>query len=398
MKYALVHDWLVTYAGAERVLESLVELLPDADLFSLVDNLPSRERFFIRGKPVHTSFLQRVPFARSRYRHFFPLMPLAIEQLDLAGYDVVVSSSHAFAKGVLTRGDQVHVSYVHTPIRYAWDLQHEYLRQAGLERGLRSVVVRLMLHYIRQWDRATADRVDVFVCNSRHIARRIWRAYRRQAVVVYPPVEVDRFQCGHDREDFYLAASRFVPYKRMATIAQAFARLPDRRLIMIGDGPELRRVRSQAPPNVQVLGYQSFDVLRDHMRRCRGFIFAAEEDFGITPVEAQACGAPVIAYGRGGVTESVVDGTTGLFFNEQTPESIAEALERFERMKRAFEPEAIRENSLRFRPEIFQNRMRSVITQAGDSLGRTCRSNSWSDRVDMDELVPVGEGALGLTG
>src|SRR5579872_503350 len=398
MKYALVHDWLVTYAGAERVLESLVELLPDADLFSLVDNLPSRERFFIRGKPVHTSFLQRVPFARSRYRHFFPLMPLAIEQLDLTGYDVVVSSSHAFAKGVLTRGDQVHVSYVHTPIRYAWDLQHEYLRQAGLERGLRSVVVRLMLHYIRQWDRATADRVDVFVCNSRHIARRIWRAYRRQAVVVYPPVEVDRFQCGHDREDFYLAASRFVPYKRMATIAQAFARLPDRRLIMIGDGPELRRVRSQAPPNVQVLGYQSFDVLRNHMRRCRGFIFAAEEDFGITPVEAQACGAPVIAYGRGGVTESVVDGTTGLFFNEQTPESIAEALERFERMERAFEPEAIRENSLRFRPEIFQNRMRSVITQAGDSLGRTCRSNSWSDRVDMDELVPVGQGALGLTG
>ncbi len=398
MKYALVHDWLVTYAGAERVLESLVELLPDADLFSLVDNLPSRERFFIRGKPVHTSFLQRVPFARSRYRHFFPLMPLAIEQLDLTGYDVVVSSSHAFAKGVLTRGDQVHVSYVHTPIRYAWDLQHEYLRQAGLERGLRSVVVRLMLHYIRQWDRATADRVDVFVCNSRHIARRIWRAYRRQAVVVYPPVEVDRFQCGHDREDFYLAASRFVPYKRMATIAQAFARLPDRRLIMIGDGPDLRRVRSQAPPNVQVLGYQSFDVLRDHMRRCRGFIFAAEEDFGITPVEAQACGAPVIAYGRGGVTESVVDGTTGLFFNEQTPESIAEALERFERMERAFEPEAIRENSLRFRPEIFQNRMRSVITQAGDSLGRTCRSNSWSDRVEMDELVPVGQGALGLTG
>ena len=313
MKFAIVHDWLVTYAGAERVLQSLLDLLPDADLFALIDTLSPQERFFIHNKPVHTSFLQRVPFARSRYRHFFPFMPLAIEQLDLSEYDAVVSSSHAFAKGVLTRGDQVHISYVHTPIRYAWDMQHEYLRQAGLERGLRSAAVRLVLHYIRNWDHATADRVDVFVCNSQHIARRIWRSYHRNAVVVYPPVDVDSFQCGHDRDDFYLAASRFVPYKRMATIAEAFARLPDRRLVMIGDGPELRRVAKQASPNVQLLGYQPFEVLHEHMRRCRAFVFAAEEDFGITPVEAQACGAPVIAYGRGGVTESVDRRQNGAF-------------------------------------------------------------------------------------
>ena len=201
-------------------------------------------------------------------RHFFPLMPLAIEQLDLSEYDAVVSSSHAFAKGVLTRGDQVHISYVHTPIRYAWDMQHEYLRQAGLERGLRSTVVRLMLHYIRNWDRSTADRVDVFVCNSQHIARRIWRAYRRHATVIYPPVDVDRFQCGHDRDDFYLAASRFVPYKRMATIAEAFARLPNRRLIMIGDGPEFRRVAKQAAPTC------SFWVI-NHSKCCMNTCVAA---------------------------------------------------------------------------------------------------------------------------
>jgi glycosyltransferase involved in cell wall biosynthesis len=229
--------------------------------------------------------------------------------------------------------------------------------------------------------------VDVFVCNSRHIARRIWRAYRRHSVVVYPPVDVDRFQCGHDREDFYLAASRFVPYKRMATIARAFAQLPHRRLIMIGDGPELRRVARQATPNVQLLGYQPFDVLHDHMRRCRAFLFAAEEDFGITPVEAQACGAPVIAYGRGGVTESVINGTTGLFFDQQTPEAIAAAVDRFEHVQDTFDPDAIRENSLRFRPEIFQTRMRSVISQAAESLGRNRLSTSWVDPIEIDERM-----------
>ena len=372
------------------MLQSLLDLLPDADLFTLIDSLRPQERFFIHDKPVHTSFLQNIPFARSKYRHFFPLMPLAIEQLDLSEYDAVVSSSHAFAKGVLTRGDQVHISYVHTPIRYAWDMQHEYLRQAGLERGLRSTAVRLMLHYIRNWDRSTADRVDVFVCNSQHIARRIWRSYRRHATVVYPPVEVDRFRCGHDRDDFYLAASRFVPYKRMATIAKAFAYLPGRRLIMIGDGPEFRRVAKQAPPNVQLLGYQPFDVLHEHMRRCRAFLFAAEEDFGITPVEAQACGAPVIAYGRGGVTESVIDGRTGFFFDEQTPEAIASAVERFEQRQDAFEPEAIRQNSMRFRPEIFMNRMRSVIARAVDSQDRDGRSKSRAPRQATAEPLAVG--------
>jgi glycosyltransferase involved in cell wall biosynthesis len=391
MKYAIVHDLFISYAGSERVVERLLELLPDADLFSLIDSLPPQDRFFLQNKPVHTSFLQTVPFARSKHRHFFPLMPLAVEQFDLSAYDVIVSSSHAFAKGVLTRGDQVHVSYVHTPIRYAWDMQHEYLREAGLDRGLRSAAVRLILHYIRNWDSATADRVDYFVCNSQHIAKRIWRTYRRRAEVVYPPVDVDLFQCGRDRDDFYLAASRFVPYKRMMTIAKAFARLPDRRLIMIGDGPELRRVARQVTPNVQLLGYQPFEVLHDHMRRCRAFLFAAEEDFGITPVEAQACGAPVIAYGRGGVTESVVDGTTGLFFDEQTPEAICSAVERFEQVREVFEPDAIRENSRRFRPDVFLDRMRSIIAHAADSLGKNARPKSRIDQRTAYEPIGVGE-------
>jgi glycosyltransferase involved in cell wall biosynthesis len=391
MKYALVCDWLVTYAGAERMLQCILDLLPDADLFALIDALKPEERFFIHDKPVHTSFLQHVPFARSRYRHFFPLMPLAIEQLDLSSYDVVLSTSHAFAKGVLIRADQMHVAYVHTPVRWAWDLHHDYLREAGLDRGLRSMVVRLLLHYIRNWDHATADRADMLLCSSQCIARRIWRTYRRRATVVHPPVEVDRFQCGRDRDDFYFAASRFVPYKRMMTIAEAFAHLPGRRLVMIGQGPELRRVASRGFPNVQLLGFQPFDVLHEHMRRCRAFIFAAEEDFGLLPLEAQACGAPVIAYNRGGVAETVVDGTTGVFFDAQTPEAIAAAVERFERSRNAFEPEAIRENAMRFRPEIFMNRMRSIIERAGDRLNRKRRLRPSADRSHLDEATAVAQ-------
>src|SRR5690349_9323260 len=308
MKYALVHDWLVDYSGSERVLERLIDLVPEADLFSLVEFLSEGQRKFIRDKPVQTSFLQNLPFAKSKYRYLFPLMPMAIEQFDLTDYDVIVSSSHAFAKGIITRGDQFHVSYVHTPIRYAWELQHEYLRQAGYDKGTKGRIIRLLLHYVRNWDLGTANRVDLFVCNSHYIANRIWRTYRRQAEVVYPPVDVHKFDLETNKEDFYLAASRFVPYKHMNTIVQAFAKLPNRKLFVIGDGPEYRNVAKNLPPNVTLLGFQPFDVLHEYMRKARAYVFAADEDFGIMPVEAQACGTPVIAFGRGGATETVVPG------------------------------------------------------------------------------------------
>lgn len=368
MKLALVHDWLVDYSGSERVLEQLIQLMPEADLFTLIDNLPADGRGFVRDKTTRTSFLQRLPFARSKYRHYFPLMPLAVEQFDMSEYDVIVSSSHAFAKGILTRGDQFHISYVHTPVRYAWELQHEYLKQAGYDRGLKGGLIRALLHYVRQWDLGTANRVDLFVCNSRYVADRVWRTYRRPAEVVYPPVDVDRFEVETNKEDFYLAASRFVPYKRMQTIVDAFAQIPDRQLIVIGDGPEYERVAQNLPPNVQLLGYQPFDVLHEKMRQARAFVFAADEDFGIMPVEVQACGTPVIAYRRGGVTETVIDGETGVFFDEQSPKAIAEAVRRFESIEGTFEPFEIRENAERFHTDVFLRKMDAIIEHAMENV------------------------------
>jgi len=336
-RVAIVHDWLVVWGGAEGVLRELVALFPDCDLFSVVDFLSDRDRARLFGKHAKTTFIQNLPFAKKKYRVYLPLMPLAIEQLDLSEYDLVISSSHAVAKGVITGPDQMHICYCHSPIRYAWDLQHQYLRQTGLTRGLKSLSARLILHYIRVWDMRTASGVDLFIANSAYIARRIRKLYRRDAQVVHPPVDIAMFTARLDKEDFYFTASRLVPYKRVDLIVEAFAKMPQRRLIVIGDGPEMERIRKLAKPNVTLLGFQSNEVLRDHLQRARAFVFAAEEDFGILPVEAQACGTPVIAFGKGGALETVIgldnaEGkpATGLFFGEQTVPAVIDAVERFE--------------------------------------------------------------------
>jgi glycosyltransferase involved in cell wall biosynthesis len=323
-------------------------------------------------------------------------MPLAVEQFDLSDYDLVVSSNHAFAKGVLTRADQLHLSYVHTPIRYAWDLYHEYLRQAGLTRGIRSAIVRLTMHYLRAWDRLTADRVDVFVANSHYIARRIAKTYRREAHVIYPPVDVDSFPYSEAKEDFYLAASRVVPYKRLELIVEAFATTPHRQLVVIGDGPGLDALRQKAAANTRVLGYQPFEILADYMRRARAFVFAAEEDFGIIPVEAQACGTPVIAFGRGGSRETVVEGKTGLFFAEQTVRSLHAALDEFERQEHGFHADVIRKHAERFRPE----RFRSQVAQLIDHLMDRHRHGDQQRQTDVaiqDRTRPEWAGADATT-
>lgn len=359
MRVAVVHDWLVTYAGSERVLEQILLCFPQADLFSLVDFLPQEQRGFIQDRPVQTSFIQRLPRARAAYRSYLPLMPLAVEQFDLRGYDVVISSSHAVAKGVLTGPDQLHLSYVHTPIRYAWDLQPQYLREAGLERGVKGALARALLHYMRLWDQRTAAGVDVFVANSHYIARRIRKAYRREAEVIYPPVDVESFTLHEHKEDFYLAASRMVPYKRMDLIVEAFSQMPGRKLVVIGDGPDFEKVKAKAAPNVQMMGYQPFSSLKEHMQRAKAFVFAAEEDFGIIPVEAQACGTPVIAYGKGGALETVQEGVGGVFFSEQTPRAIIEAVERFE--QQTWTPSAIRQTVERFGAERFRQQFRSLV-------------------------------------
>ncbi|CAM2165414.1 D-inositol-3-phosphate glycosyltransferase [Paraburkholderia sacchari] len=366
-RVAIVHDWLVTYAGAERVLEQIIDCFPDADLFSVVDFVEDKDRKFLRGKRATTSFIQRLPKARTKYRAYLPFMPLAIEQLDVSGYDVVISSSHAVAKGVLTGPDQFHISYVHSPIRYAWDLQHQYLQESHLTRGPKSMLARLILHYIRNWDVRTSNSVDQFVANSSFIARRIHKVYQREAEVVYPPVDVDSFELETSKEDFYLTASRLVPYKKIDLIVEAFSRMPGKRLVVIGDGPDMQKVRAKAGPNVEVMGYQPFSVLHDRMRRAKAFVFAAEEDFGISVVEAQACGTPVIAYGKGGALETVRDSgshPTGLFFEEQRAESIIAAVESFERDPQRFRAEDCRANAERFSATHFREQFFARVARA----------------------------------
>ncbi|WP_144107643.1 glycosyltransferase family 4 protein [Paraburkholderia sp. BCC1886] len=363
MKVAIVHDWLVVSGGAEKVLKSIIECFPKADLFSIVDFLEDRD--CVKGKSVNTSFIQRLPFAKKRYRAYLPLMPLAIEQLDLSSYDLVISSSHAVAKGVLTGPNQVHVSYVHSPIRYAWDLQHQYLKESHLASGLKSVMARVLLHYIRGWDSRSANGVDHLVANSQFIARRIKKAYQRESTVIYPPVDLKNMTLRTQKEDFYVTASRMVPYKRIDMIVQAFSKTPERRLVVIGDGPEMKKIKSFAGDNVTILGHQPYEVLVDHFQRARAFVFAAEEDFGISVVEAQACGTPVIAFGRGGALETVVglphEQPTGVFFREQTPESLNEAVVRFERNAGLFDPKQCRRNAERFSTENFKASLTSFV-------------------------------------
>lgn len=384
MKTAIVHDWLVVSGGAERVLEQMLQVIPDADLFSLIDFLPESERGFLGGRGVRTSFLQRMPGARSHYRNYLALMPLAIEQFDLSAYDLVVSSSHAVAKGVLTGPDQLHLCMCYSPMRYVWDLQHQYLRESGLDRGLRSAVARRLLHRVRNWDARTGNGVDEFIAISRFVARRIRKAYRRDSTVIYPPVDVETFSPGPSREDFYLTASRLVPYKRVDLVVDAFAALPESTLVVIGDGPEASRIRGRAGPNVRVLGHQPVNVLRDHMQRARAFIFAAEEDFGIVPLEAQACGTPVIALDRGGARETIRgldhDQPTGVFFAEQTPESLREAIARFTREELRITPAACRTNALRFAPDRFRREFATFVQDRfcrfQEELGRTDRGST----------------------
>lgn len=380
MKVAIVHDWLVADGGAERVLHELLDLFPQADLYSTVFFVPEEQRGFLSGRIPRTTFIQKLPFARTRYRSYLPLMPLAIEQLDMSEYDLVISSSYAVAKGVITGPAQVHVCYLHSAARYAWDLQHAYLREAGLERGLRGLIARWMLHRFRIWDVRTAHGVDHLLTNSAFVARRAKKIYGREAAVVYPPVDIDAFVPGGEKEDYYLTASRLVPYKKIPLIVEAFARTPERRLVVIGDGPDMATVRARAGANVTILGYQPREVVIEHMRRARAFVFAAEEDFGIVPLEAQASGTPVIAYGRGGSLETVEGAAdasrTGVFFDEQSAEAIGAAIDEFETLPAGGWAAACRRNATRFSTEVFRRRFISEVETAIDAAGVAGRADA----------------------
>ncbi len=368
MKTAIVHEWFVTYVGSEKVVEQLLALYPEADIFTLVDFLPASEREFLKGRKIHTSFIQKLPLAKKYYRQYLPWMPLAIEQFDLSEYELIISSSHAVAKGVLTAPDQLHISYVHSPMRYAWDMQHQYLRETGLDKGIFSWYTRRLLHRMRLWDYRTANGVDWFVANSRFIARRIWKVYRREAKVIHPPVQIENFPLQESKSDYYLAASRMVPYKKMDLIVEAFNRMPKKRLVVIGEGPGLRKVKANAKSNIEVLGYQPTGILSQYMQGARAFLFAAREDFGIMPLEAQACGTPVIAFGEGGALETIrgLDDAqpTGVFFKEQTPEAIINAVDLFEANDHKITPAVCRKNSEGFSPQRFRSEFAQFVEEA----------------------------------
>jgi len=384
MKVAVVHDWFTAKAGGENCVEEILRMYPGADIFTLVDFMPDDQRGFMDGHRITTSFIQRLPRARKSYRSYLPLMPIAIEQFDLTPYDLVISTSSAVAKGVITGPDQRHLCYIFSPIRYAWDLQHTYLRESGLTTGLKGAFARAILHYIRLWDVRTAAGVDEFVAISDFVAARVWKAYRRASTVVYPPVDLDRFRLDETpREDYYVTASRMVPYKRIPMIVEAFAGMPDRRLVVIGDGPDMDAARRAAGPNVEILGRQPGEVLRHHLSRARAFVFAAEEDFGIAPIEAQACGTPVLALARGAARETIrghagqegapgqeavggqewAGGRTGFFFHEQTADAIVEAVRRHEPMLASIRSADCRANAERFAADTFRDGIRRAVSR-----------------------------------
>ena len=361
MKKALVHDWFSVYAGAEKCVESFTNIWDDFDVYSLIDFLDEKDReIILKGKKANTSFIQNLPFAKKKYRNYLPFFPLAIEQFDLSEYDVILSSSHAVAKGVLTHSNQLHISYVHTPIRYAWDLYFQYLKESGLDKGLKGKLAKYFLHKIRMWDISTINRVDYYIANSHYIARRIKKVYGKDADVIYPPVDVEKFEFYDKKEEFYLTASRMVPYKKIDLIVETFAKL-GKKLVVIGTGPDEQKIKSFANEHIEFLGFASDEVLLDYMQRAKAFVFAAEEDFGIVPVEAQACGTPVICLGKGGTKETVIDSKTGVHFLEQSVESLSQSISKFETM--AFDYEAIREHALKFSKERFEKEMEAFVNE-----------------------------------
>ena len=367
LNYALVHEWLTPRAtgGSELVVQEILTCI-DADLYALIDFESTNPDSYLHQRQIGTTFLQHLPGAKSGVQKYLPLMPLAIEQLDLRQYDVILSSSHAVAKGVLATPQQLHLCYCHTPMRYAWDLTFDYLHQSRLGHGLPGILTRYLLHRIRQWDVLSANRVDHFIANSRFTAQRIWRCYRRQADVIYPPVNVSRFTYNPDKEDFYLTVCRLVGYKQVAPIVEAFNQ-NGKNLVIIGTGTELARLQQIAKSNVSILGYQSNSVVQDYLSRARAFVYAACEDFGIVLVEAQACGTPVIAYGVGGAAETVLDIRsypdcgTGILFPTQTTAAIMAAIATFETYHQQFQPAQIRIHAEKFADSVFRSQYLSLI-------------------------------------
>lgn len=364
MKVAIIQEWLVTVGGSDKVVKAILDVFPDADIYTLVAKKEVCDELGIPWSKVHTSFIQKMPLGTKKHRAYLPFFPFAIEQFDLRGYDVVISSSHCVAKGVLTKADQLHICYCHSPVRYVWDMYNEYLEESHLMKGLKSWLVRYMLYKIRKWDMLSSFRVDYYISNSDYVGRRIKETYHRDSTTIHPNIDISNFELCTQKEDYYLASSRLVAYKKIDTIIEAFNRMPDKKLVVIGGGPNLKKYKELAKSNVEVMGYQPFDVLKDKMQHAKAFVFAADEDFGMIPIEAQSCGTPVIAYGHGGSLETVSRGKTGLFFYEQTPEAIIKAVEEFEALgEKPFDYEECRKWAEGFSEEKFKKEIKDFVEE-----------------------------------
>jgi glycosyltransferase involved in cell wall biosynthesis len=364
MRIALVHDWLAEYGGGEKVFSVIYSLYPDADIYTLVYNEKSLERLNIPKHKVTASFIQKLPFAKKKYRNYLPLFTKAIESFDLSSYDLIISSSSCIAKGVLSNSNQVHICYCHSPVRYGWDLYFQYINAAGLN-GMnpKSLYVKSVLHKLRIWDIVSSNRVDYFISNSNYIKHRILKTYGRESVTIYPPVSVSEFENNKPKENYYLTCSRLVLYKKIDLIVEAFSNMPNKKLIVIGSGPDMDKIKRLKTDNIEILGYQPFLILKEYMEKAKAFVFTAEEDFGIVPVEAQACGVPIIAYGKGGSLETVVDGKTGIYFYEQTAEAIINAVNRFELMEKNFDGTIIRKHAESFSEERFKKEIKQFVEE-----------------------------------
>jgi glycosyltransferase involved in cell wall biosynthesis len=362
MKKAIISDWYYVNGGAEKVIHSINSIWKDSDHFALIDFLDDNDRAYILdGKKAKTSFIQKLPTAKQNHRKFLQLFPIAIEQFDLKDYELIISSSSAVAKGVKTHKNQLHICYCHSPMRYAWDLKDQYLKDSGLDKGLKGVYAKYVLNKIRKWDVSNSESVDYFIANSNHISQRIKKVYNRESTVIYPPVDVDFFSLEEQKEDYYFTASRLVSYKKTQLIVEAFNELPHLKLIVAGDGPEFEKLQKIAKSNIEFVGFVEVSILKKYMQKAKAFVFAAEEDFGIIPVEAQACGTPVIAFGKGGTLETVVENKTGVFFQEQSAPKIREAVISFENMQ--FDPKTIREHAQKFTKKRFEKEMKAFVEE-----------------------------------
>lgn len=361
MKVAIIQEWLTTMGGSEKVVQAIAEIYPQADIFALVADAKLLNELGFGNRKITTSIIQKMPFGLKKYKAYLPLFPFAIEQFDLREYDLIISSSHAVTKGVLTNSEQLHVTYCHSPIRYAWDLHHQYLEEEGLGFGLKGLLARYFLHRIRIWDFISSNRPDFYVSNSNFIAKRILKVYQQPATTIYPPIEIDDFKLEVNKDDYYVTSSRMVPYKKIDLIVEAFSKMPDKKLIVIGDGPDYKKIQSKAGTNTEFTGYLGFNELIKKLQKAKAFVFAAIEDFGMLPVEAQACGTPVIALGKGGSLETVKDGTTGVLYPDQTVTSLIQGISRFEKL--TFDPLVIRAHAETFGKELFKIKFQAFINQ-----------------------------------